>query len=238
MDKHPKLGKLPAKVDGRTLRLGSYLVQSAALPPVPAARDWTHGLSRYDADPLGNVDVGDCVYAAAGHLITLASQLAGLPSPVTASGILAEYAKWTGWDPARPETDRGEYILSMLKHWRSDGICGVKIEAFVAVEPQNLAAAVNLFGGVIFGFTLPANIWTQDIWHDDGSDPKPAGGHAIFCHSTSPGLDVGNTWGMRKSWTPGWRERWADECYAVLLPDRLAPSGLDLEALRRDLSLL
>lgn len=237
MDKQPKLGKLPAKVDGRTLRLGSYLVQSAALPPVPAARDWSRGLPA-DTDPLGNDQVGDCVLASAGHFITLASQLSGLPSPVTAEATLAEYSALTGYDPARPETDRGAYMLDMLKRWRNVGLFGTRIEAFVAVESQNIPAAVNLFGGVLFGFTLPANIWTQDIWHDDGSDPKPAGGHAIFCHSTSPGLDVGNTWGLRKSWTPGWRDRWCDECYAVLLPDRPAPSGLDLEALRRDLSLL
>src|SRR5512136_1246966 len=124
-----KFGKLPAKADGRTLRLETYLT-AEAIHRVPAAVDWQDGLHSWDADPLGNADWGDCAYADPGHAITLASKLAGIPSPVTAAGILAAYSAGTGFDPARPETDRGAYMLDVMKQWRNDGICGVRIEAF------------------------------------------------------------------------------------------------------------
>ena len=231
-----KFGKLPAKVDGRTLRLESYLAADA-LPAMPAARDWTHGIDHYDDDPLGNDVVGDCAYAAPGHAITLASQLAGLPSPVTASGILAEYSKGTGYDPADPSTDRGAYLLDVLKQWRNDGICGVKIEAFVSVAPENFDTAAAMFGGLIVGYSMPSTIWDQDIWDDVGA-PGDAGGHAVYVHAVSPGLDVGDSWGLRKASTRRFRLRYSDEAYAVLMADRPAPSGLLLPALRADLGRL
>jgi hypothetical protein len=231
-----KFGKLPAKLDTRTLRLESYLAPGV-LPTVPAARDWTEGLNRWDADPLGNDDVGCCTVSACGHAITLASQLAGLPSPVTAAGVLAAYSAITGYDPARPETDQGAYLLDVMKYWRNVGICGVRIEAFVSVSVEHIDAAVDLFGGVITGFRLPSSINGQDIW-DDVGDATIVGGHAIDQFSYSPGLDNGNTWGLRKPWTPRFRARYLDEAYAVLMSDRPAPSGLNLEALRADLALL
>jgi len=230
-----KFGKLPAMVDGRTLRLENYLVASE-LPRVPAASDWTDGGSRWDADPLGNNTYGCCAYAAPGHEIALASQLAGIPSPVTAAGVLDAY-RATGWDPERPETDRGAYLLEVLKQWRNEGICGVRIEAFVSVAPEHVDAAVALFGGLIVGFNLPSSIDGQDIW-DDVGDSKIVGGHAVFQFAESPGLGVCNTWGLRQPFTQRFADRYCDERYAVLLADRPAPSGLDLDKLRGDLAKL
>lgn len=232
-----KLGKLPAKIDGRTLRLESYAA-SGVLPGVPAARDWTSGLSNYDADPLGNDDVGDCTVAACGHAITLASQLAGLPSPVTAAGVLADYSAVTGYNPADPSTDRGAYLLDVLKHLRAPGVCGVRCEAFVSVAREHVEAAVDLFGGMIIGFQMPASIWDMgDTWDDKG-DRNIAGGHAVFVHAVSPGLWVCNSWGRRYCITPAFVSAYMDEAWAILLADRPAPSGLDLSKLRADLALL
>ena len=231
-----KFGKLPAKVDGRTLRLERYLV-TEALPKVPAAVDWQDGLHSWDGDPLGNDNFGDCAYAAPGHAITLASKLAGIPSPVTAAGILDAYGA-TGWDPARPETDQGAYLLDVLKQWRNDGICRVRIEAFVSVAVEHIDAAVALFGGVILGFRLPATIEGQDIWDATNPQAPTLGGHAVYQFATSPGLGVVNTWGIRQAFTPAFRARYCDEAYAVLMPDRPAPCGLDLAKLRSDLALI
>jgi hypothetical protein len=231
-----KLGKLPAKGDGRTLRLESYLAADV-LERVPAAVDWQDGLNSWDADPLGNADWGDCALADPGHGITLASKLAGLPSPVTAAGVLAAYSELTGFDPAKPETDRGAYMLDVMKYWRNVGICGVKIEAFVNVAVEHIDAAVALFGGVHLGFRLPSSINGQDIW-DDVGDSNIIGGHAVFQFAHSPGMGVVNTWGLRQAFTPAFRARYCDEAYAVLLADRPAPSGLDLARLRSDLAKL
>jgi len=231
----PRLGKLPAKADGRTLRLESYLV-GEEFPMVPAARDWTYGMSRYDADPLGNVEAGDCAYAAPGHAITLASQLVGLPSPVTAAGILAAYSAGTGYDPAKPETDRGAYMLDVLKQWRNDGICGHRCEAFVSVSIEQIPLAAALFGGVLLGLQLPETIWGEDIWTATGG--QLAGGHAVFVHAYSPEILVCNTWGQRRPMRSLFVQRQCDEAYAVLMADRPAPCGLDLEALRADLARL
>jgi hypothetical protein len=231
-----KLGKLPAKVDGRTLRLERYLV-SEALPEVPAARDLAFGHD-YDTDPLGNDAVGDCAYAAPGHLIALASRLSGLPNPVTAAGVLAAYSAGTGYDPAVPGSDKGAYLLDVLKQWRGEGICGVRCEAFVSVALDHADAALDLFGGVIVGLQLPESCFASDLWDDVDPNSPIAGGHAVYVHAVSPGIWVCDSWGQRRAMTRAFVYARADEAFAALLPDRPAPSGLDLASLRADLSRL
>lgn len=228
-----KFGKREALVDGRSLRMENYLA-AGQLPKVPAALDWQQGLP-WDADPLGNDEFGCCVYAAIGHAITLACKLAGVPSPVTREGVLAAYAAGTGFDPARPETDRGAYILEALKQWRNDGICGTKLEAFVSVAPWHVAEAIALFGGVIGGLALPDDL-TADIWSDTSQPGK--NGHAEFFFAPSPALLVADTWGIRKPHTVQFVNRYSDEWYAFIIEGLSTPSGLDLAKLRSDLALI
>jgi hypothetical protein len=60
----------------------------------------------------------------------------------------------TGYDPARPETDGGAYILDMLKKWRNVGLFGTRIEAFVgvtegAIREAEIEALSELLAGVM-----------------------------------------------------------------------------------------
>lgn len=230
-----KLGKKPAKLDNRTLKLVDYLTREA--PHLPAARDWSRG-QPVDDNPLGNIAYGDCAYAAPGHLITLASGLAGKPNPVTTVGILGAYSAGTGFDPEKPETDQGAYMLDVAKQFRRDGICGVRCESFVAVAPEHLALAIELFGGVTLGFRLPSSAMSQETWDVVPDDGGIAGGHAVFAMVQSPGSLVCISWGQRHPITWPFVERYCDEAYAYLLADRPAPNGLDLAALRADLALV
>jgi len=229
------LGKLPARRDPRTLKLEKYLTGEA--PHIPAARDWTRDTTP-DTDPLGNTTYGDCAYADIGHLITLLFALQGKPSPVTTAGILSAYSAGTGFDPAKPDTDNGASMLDVANQFRQDGICGVKCEAFVKVEPQNLALAIELFGAVTIGFRLPNSAMSQDIWDVVPNDGGEAGGHAVCVAAQSPLLLPCISWGERHPITYPFLGRYYDEIYAYLVPDLLVPNGLDLAALRADLALV
>src|SRR5665213_2277872 len=61
-----KLGKLPVRVDVRTLRLARYIV-TAQLPAPPATLDLTSHVT--DWPMYANDRIGDCTIAAAGHMI-------------------------------------------------------------------------------------------------------------------------------------------------------------------------
>src|SRR5215831_15574394 len=61
-----KLGKLPARVDPRTLFLSRY-VDREALPAPPPALDLTTSVA--DWPMYANDRLGDCTTAAAGHMI-------------------------------------------------------------------------------------------------------------------------------------------------------------------------
>jgi len=61
-----KLGKAPAIQDNRTLKLGSYLNDSA-LPTLPDTFIWNSDVSQWGV--MKNDVIGDCTIAAAGHLI-------------------------------------------------------------------------------------------------------------------------------------------------------------------------
>jgi hypothetical protein len=189
-----------------------------------------------------NNDIGICGIADGGHFLRQMSAIRGLPDPVTHVGLLDAYKAVGGYD-GTPASDRGVYMLDMFKHWRSVGICGVKIEGFVSIDPCNpsqLAVAARLFGGVFLGLTLPKSIETQEIWSDDKPASPIIGRHAVWVMSVSSGLLVCNTWGERRPFTLPFHFARCDEAYAAFCPELLPPSGLefDLDQLRYDLARL
>ena len=248
MDKMQFLGCLPFEPDSRDLPLKAYidkpkLIESAQ---VPGALDWgsfptpAGPLPEEDTDPLYNNKAGCCVYSAPGHHVKLVGQLTGAPMIVTANMVRDAYAAATGYDPATGANDNGAVVRDMLDEWRKCGLYGTTIAAYCAVDwtdADEVTIAAWLCGGLIGGYALPLASQGQTDndgnpdWHvpvggwPKGKGPGTWGGHCIYQHGVSPGLDEANSWGEPTVWTPGWRADCCRELWAPVLGMWVTRSG-------------
>lgn len=244
-----RLGKLAVRLDARTLRLADY-VDLRSLPASPPARDWTDAMPA-DLGMMLNDKLGDCAYAAPGHMVQVWTANRGSMLTIPDEQIERAYEA-TGYRPGHPETDAGSVMLDVCKQWRSSGIGGHHVGAFVKVDHHNqehVRAAVNLLGGVYVGATLPTRAQMQldhhATWDVRGTltgvdAPGSWGGHAMGCAQYDRNGPWLLTWGRRQRTTWAWWGAYVDECYALLSTDWVtgaapAPSGVDAEGLRRAL---
>lgn len=234
------LGKQRAVHDPRTLRLEKYLPDEIA---IPAAVDWSDGHEDFWWGPLGNDAFGDCTCAAACHMTDAWRIAHNQPPTCVTDDALSAYAAVTGFDPDRPETDRGAVVLDVLNYWRQHGIAGSKIDAYAAVKVRLIPHTVDLFGGAYLGLQLPLSAQGQKVWSKaDGPDGLPGtwGGHAVSVISYDPQGVVLVTWGERQRATWDFIHAYCDEAYAVLsglwAQSGPAPGGLDIAQLRADLA--
>jgi hypothetical protein len=252
------LGRLPYAPKAKDLLLSKYvadagrLIEAAQVPAAPCMLEMrTPGGAKPapDADPLGNVAKGDCVFAAAGHMQNLVAKLVGRPElVVTAEMVLSEYDRRTGG------LDVGYVVRAMLDIWQREGLWGTRLAAYALVgdDPAEQAIAAYLGCGIIGGYSLPVysqsstNGQGQQLWDiptsglPAGDYPGKWGGHAIFEHSASPALFVGNSWGEEDTaWTRAWDAACGDERWFCLLDiwqeaNGRAPNGFAWEDLLAD----
>jgi hypothetical protein len=241
---HMRLGRKALKTDTRTLRLRTYL--TSKLPPAPKSVDWTKGIT--DFGQMLNDQLGCCTIAGIGHAIQIWSANAGTECTLSDADILDAYEKWDGYDPSDPATDQGGIELDVLTHFKRDGLAGHELIAFADPTVLNLdevRQAINLFGGVYIGLSLPASAQTQDVWDvAAGSIGTPGswGGHAVFVPKYDQMSFTCITWGVQKTLTiPFWR-KYTDEAHALLSGDWLtatgSPVGFNRELLESDLHLI
>jgi hypothetical protein len=240
-----KLGRKAIKTDTRTLQLAKYLTPE--LPPPPPAADWSKGITSWGM--MENDTLGDCTIAGCGHAVQVWTANTGSEATVPDSAILAAYEQWDGYDPSDPDTDAGGVELDVLNDWRKNGLDGHQLLAFADPKVSNLTEvqqAINLFGGVYIGLSLPVTAQKQDVWDvvpDDGSGNSQAGswgGHCVYvCAYDADGFTC-VTWGQLKKMTTAFWQAYCDEAHALLSPDWIAaqgaPSGFDLQQLQADLS--
>lgn len=235
------LGRLPARHDPRTLKLGKYLT---ALPPTPSARDWTAGKTEWGQ--MLNNELGDCTCAALGHACQTWS-LNSIKLEVTPADadILAAYEKWCGYNPADPSTDQGGVELTVLNCFKRDGLAGHFLAAFADPAVQNLEEVkqgINLFGGVYIGITLTNAQLDADVWDVIPNDQSGvAGGHAVWVpRYDADGSFTCITWGELKKMTAAFWASCVDEAHCLLgslwITPTGAPSGFDLTQLQQDLA--
>lgn len=230
--------------------MASYL--PPALPAAPDSYDWLTKVSRLG--PMGNLAVGDCTCAGAGHHIQMDSAAQGREIILPDEVILALYSKLGGYVPGRPETDNGLYLIQVLKEWQQNGIPdgqgGLhKIGAYVQINPQDsgmLALACWLFGGVYCGVALPLSAQGQQTWDvvNGGADPRGQagswGGHCVPMGAFDPGGGIFVTWGEEQYATRAFIQKYFDEAWALLDQDFLDgkqdnPLGINVELLNQDL---
>jgi len=241
-----KLGKLPVRVDVRTLALARY-VDTTKLPSPPATFSETAGVR--DWPMYDNDRIGDCTIAAAGHMIEAwTAAAAGQAVEVSDADVLAAFDRVKQVDPQTGEA--GAVVLDVLNMWRKTGIGGHKIGAFARVSLTDgslVRSGAWLFGGLYLGLELPVTAQQQETWDWTGSLTGPAapgswGGHAVdIVGYDGTGLTF-VTWGALKRMTWSFLDRYCDEAYCLLSSDFLdngeAPNGFDLDALKADLTLV
>ena len=238
-----RLGKHPKKADARNLQFARYCV---ALPEIPGAGDWTQG--RTDWGMMANDTVGDCTCAAVAHLLQVQTLNAGDLVTVPDRAVLDLYALVSGYK-GTTATDTGAVLLDVLKASQKAGIGGHQLGAFAEVDPpdhRHMAAAVHLFGGLVFGVQFP-QAWADapPVWAiPTGSGARIIGGHAIMSPkwADADGLTL-ISWGRLYLMPWAAVDEFCDEAYAVIDPDWVVPGGIspsafDFEALQADLVLV
>jgi hypothetical protein len=258
----PKLlGKRPPRFDARVPQLERHLAR-AALPPPPARKDWP-GVSKVAAwGAMLNDRLGDCVIAAKGHAVLLWTALTGTHRQVVLpdSVVLAGYEAVGGYVPGNPATDNGCDMLTAAQYFQSTGFGGHRVSAFAtlhagkAMNVSHWQEAINLFGLVDVGLTLPA-AWREkasagDVW-DVGPGgkltgdwaPGSWGGHDVPLMGYDGVAKVYKliTWGQEQYVTERALRAYSDEAYTYLSPDWVyngtAPNLYKLSDLQADLQL-
>jgi hypothetical protein len=241
-----RLGKLPARVDVRTLKLAQY-VDRTLLPPPPASLDLSRPVAGWPM--YANDRVGDCTTAAAGHMIEAwTADVTGAAAELPESAVLDAFDHVKLVDPVTGE--EGAVELDVLNYWRKEGIGGHPIGAFAAVSVRDrmlVRIGAYLFVGLYIGLQLPETAQDQDVWDWTGRLDGPAapgswGGHAVdVVGYDDTGLTV-VTWGRLQELTWSFWEHYCDEAYCIISNDFLAggtsPEGFDLAALQDDLRLV
>ncbi|HEX4148120.1 MAG TPA: hypothetical protein VHY20_03995, partial [Pirellulales bacterium] len=244
-----KLGKLPPRHDYRTLHFANYA--GGQLPPPPASCAWSGRVASWPM--MLNDQLGDCAIAGPGHQIEAWTANAGAEFTPTDDQILAAYSAVSGYDPQTGTGDNGCVELDVLNYWRTTGIAGHTIGAFVALEPrsrQQIMEGVWLFGGIYIGLALPLSAQNQQVWSAPVApwlaqmlpqyQPGSWGGHAVYVVDYDQHGLTCVTWGTLQRMTWAFLETYCEEAWGIVSQDWIdgagqAPSGFDLAALTADL---
>lgn len=242
-----KPGKLPVKIDSRTLDFSNYF-DAIQVSNIPTELNW----SIKKTSPWGmmnNWTLSDCTCAAAGHMIECWTANSNQENIITDEAVLAAFIALSGYDPVTGKNDNPVYLIDALKYWRKNGVGSHKIKAFATINYKNhdlVRAAVYLFGGVYVGLNLPKTIKGQEIWEvmpgEQTGDNTPGafGGHAVNVVAYDETYITFISWGKIKKMTWGFWDTYCEELYAIISEDffneNKTPIGLDMVAL--EISLL
>ena len=234
-----KFGRLTAKHDNRTLRLGRYLTSQVPTPPascnlVERAKS-ALGLNCPDVlcPMLGNDRYGDCTIVAAANAIIQVRALTGQVFAPSDDDVVGLYLSLTGG------ADDGLAELDVLKAWRAKPFFGEPLTAFVSVDPRNLdhvRTAISL-GGLYIGFRVQENCesdftegrpWIDGALTDDG--------HAVLAVGYSADGVIVRTWGDVQRATWAWWLKCVEEAHALVLPESPLALAIDGDLLQADLA--
>jgi hypothetical protein len=215
-----KLGKQPARIDPRTLKLSNYLKKSA-LPAPPLVSDWSGGIHNWGmclngpntfGPPVPADGLGDCTIAAVTHAVTgLRKAATGAVSILPDYVTLRYYSVFDGYTYGDEATDNGGIVIQVLNDWRSRGfgfrphksgkhgkrkMGSDQLLAYAApslTDHTEVMQGINLFGGMYIGLMLPLTAQTQNIWSVVGDGQT--------------GPSAPGSWGGHAVWVVGYTQR-------------------------------
>lgn len=198
-----RLGKRPARLDARNIRLEKYLSPSR-LPTPPETLDYTKAVDA-SGKPWGmyaNDQIGDCGPAGAGHQIMAWTANSGMaatpPNPAgpfvpLEEDIIKFYSLVSGYDPnqTNPQTgenptDTGVDLTAMYQAWQQTGVAGRKIAAYGTLTPSSpnfdtlLCSCMNLFGSAGMGIQLPVAYQPEQLQRLGLTDWLAPSNHHLF----------------------------------------------------------
>ncbi len=240
------LGKRPARIDPRTIKLSAVLRE---LPPLPPEYDLDQQLGIQDDRVFANDVYGDCVIAGRAHATLHFEKFEqGQLMDISDGEVISQYLKETDNEARGP----GLVMLDSLSRWRREGWTAASrhydIHAFAAINwknPSEVMAAVYLLRGAYAGLFLPLSANDQfnrgDAW-DIISGPEGApnswGGHCVYVVAYNATGPICLTWGKRQQMTWAFWLVYCEECYAVCdsTDAWLENSPVDSEALEKILA--
>jgi hypothetical protein len=251
---HVHFGRVRSRSNTPHLKLARY---AAALPPPPAAIDYTKPALAALKNVYLNDTYGDCVIAGGYHIEAVATGGAGALFTASPAQIIADYSAIGGYVPGNPATDQGCDLQTAMNYWVQKGFRnGTKLAGWLAVDPKNkveLQQALWLFENLYFGIELP-DAWITPfpaadgfVW--DNGPPDNQNGHCVAGVGYGAAGVTIDTWGMfgTMTWSAiGSLASAAEggEVYVLLTPDMIAkatqkaPNGFDWATLASDFNAL
>jgi hypothetical protein len=246
-----KMGKTPARAGAIKLAFASFF--SAPDLPTPPLIFGRPGLIK-EWKLFANDRISDCVWAGAAHETMLWRAWAGAPVPTfTDQNVISDYAKATGYDGTEA-SDQGTDMQAAAAYRKQVGVVddsGTRhqIDAYVSLRPGNLdelALAAFLFGAVGVGVEMPSSAQDQfenaEPWTPVKGSPNEGGHYFPLFGRNSHGNYLVVSWGRLHACTPEFLLEQMDEGVAYLslemLKNEISPRGVDLEALKANLTSL
>jgi hypothetical protein len=224
-----KYGRRPPK-HAHALHLGNYL--TGVVPAHPAAADYLAPLNG-GWQMLGNDEYGDCVAVTwANYRRLITTTLTSTPVYPSLDEVIQFYKTQ---NPGFPQEDNGMDIQTALEYLvKNGGPDGVKAVCFAAVDytnPDEVKAAIAIFGSVWVGINVQdhnQNEFDLDLpWTWLVSD-QIEGGHSIITGGYGPpgagalgGDERFITWAQETSFTDGFWSNGVEECWVVVWPEQL-----------------
>lgn len=244
-----KLGRREPDRNKFTIKFKNYLALDGATPPPDAVDYYTKAQPALSRMYL-NSTYGDCVIAGKMHQLGVWSANDSDSVGIVQADDKEVYAQYQG---ICGRGDNGCVITSVLDTFQSKGLYAkgkyYKIDGYAAVDWTNqteVKVALYLFGSLTIGINLPgawANSPEGGLW--DSTNSRIVGGHDVCCVGyNSTGVVIATWGGLRTiTWRAFTSKSWIEECYVQLAPlwygdDKLAPSGVNVDALKTDLDII
>jgi hypothetical protein len=198
-----------------------------------------------------NDEVGSCGPTSAANVNKVQTGNV-LPSPIVwpTSTILSVYEAVGGYVPGRPQTDQGVVLSDLWDYWRDTGIAGTNIIAAISVDPANITHiqwAINIFGGGVAGWNLPASAENQTDAGKPWTVVKGSpilGGHATAVSGYDPTGVTLETWAEQQEAAWSFFSAYCEEFWIFLTQQWIdentgnSPVGLNLTSMSIDAGLL
>lgn len=234
-----KFGRRPPK-RARALMFSHFW--TGLVPQHPSAVDYAARLLNWLM--LGNDQYGDCVAVAWANIVRLITAYLSTEYYPTQQQVFDVYKTQ---NPNFPADDNGMDIQTLLEYLQKNGgPDGRKLVAFAQVDPTNpdeMNAAIAIFGGIMIGFLVRQNEMDEFnmglTWTYDPSSPV-LGGHAVLVGGYDEKMGYRfNTWAQETSMdlslvnSPDIEEAWI-----MIFPEHLGSKafmqGVDLAQLAAD----